>query len=209
MENGYNGNKRLTEYARRHVDECCISFRVGGRYSDTEYTDGQAARKKEVYHKYQSRHVFNAEPDSKERLLENTRFTNDAVVWRQLKQNIPDNFRDAVQKIIDLKGITQNELAMRMGVSRAAPRKWCVGKLSLRHITALCIAMDVRADIGEELIRLAGLSFQNNLEQNLLHSMLFETKDLTVSRANEILRQNNLPPLTNGEDGEIVHYSEK
>lgn len=34
--------------------------------------------------------------------------------------------------------------------------------------------------------------------------MLFETKDLMVSRANEIMRQNNSPPLTNGEEEEVA-----
>ena len=121
-----------------------------------------------------------------------------------MKQDIPDSFKDAIQHIIDLKGISQNELAMRMGVSRAAPRKWCTGRTSLRHVVALCIAMDVRGDVGEELVRLAGLSFQNNLEHNILRGMLYETKDLTVARANEIMRQNKLPALTNGEDEEIA-----
>ena len=204
IDRRYSYEKRLTEYARRHVEECCISFRVRGRYADAEYTDGQAARKKEYKYKYQSRHEFDAEPETKERVVQNTRFTDDAVIWKQVKQNMPDDFGKAVQNIIDLKGISQNELAMRMGVCRSVQRRWCYEKTSLRHVAALCIAMDVRADIGEELIRLAGFAFQNNLEHNLIHSMLFETKDLTVSRANEIMRQNNLPPLTNGEDDELA-----
>ena len=199
----YNQLRRLTAYARHHIEECCLSFSVRGRYASTEYEDGQAARKKEVKNKYQSRHELDAEPESKERLLQNKRFADDSVLWTKVKQDMPDTFKDAIQMIIDLKGITQNELAMRMGVSRAAPRKWCV-KSSLRHVVALCIAMDVRADVGEELVRLAGHSFKNHLEDNILHGMLYETKDLTVARANEIMRQNKLPALTNGEDEEIA-----
>ena len=196
--------RRLNAYARHHIEECCISFSVRGRYASTEYADAQAARKKEVKDKYQSRHDLDAEPETKERVLQNKRFTDDAEIWMKLKMNMPDTFRQAIQDIIDLKGISQNELAMRMGVSRAAPRKWCAGKPSLRHVVALCIAMDVRADIGEELVRLAGISFQNNLEHNILRSMLYETRDLTVARANEIMRQNKLLPLTNGADEEIA-----
>ena len=205
IETGYRQARRLTEYARRHIEECCISFSVRGRYADTEYEDAQAARKKEVKNKYQSRHDLDAEPETKERVLQNTRFTDDAVIWTKVKREMPDNFGKAIQYIIDLKGITQNELAMRMGVSRAAPRKWCVGKASMRHVVALCIAMDVRADIGEELVRLAGHSFMNNLEHNLLHGMLFETKDLSIARANEIMRQNKLQPLTDGRDEELAY----
>ena len=93
---------------------------------------------------------------------------------------------------------------MRMGVSRAAFRKWCGRRMSLRHIVAVCIALDVRADIGIELVRLAGQTFQNNKEHNLLLAMLYETKDLTVARANEIMRQEKLDPLTEGMDEEIA-----
>ena len=34
--------------------------------------------------------------------------------------------------------------------------------------------------------------------------MMYETKDLTVARANEILRQEKLAPLTEGRDEEIA-----
>lgn len=119
-------------------------------------------------------------------------------MWMKLKMMMPDNIADAVQFILDEKGITQQELSMRMGVSRAALRKWCGRRMSLKHIVAICIALDVRADIGVELVRLAGHTFQNNKEHNLLLAMLYETKDLSVARANEIMRQEKLDPLTEG-----------
>ena len=200
----YNQMRRLTAYARHHIDECCLSFSVRGRYANAEYEDGQAARKKEVKTRYQSRHDLDAEPETKERVLQNKRFADDSVLWTKVKLDMPDSFKDAIQMIINLKGITQNDLAMRMGVSRAASRKWCVVGPSLRHVVALCIAMDVRGDVGEELVRLAGHSFRRNEEHDILHSMLYETRDMTVTRANEIMRQRNLPPLTNGEDEEIA-----
>ncbi len=200
----YNQLRRLTVYARHHIEECCLSFSVRGRYANTEYEDGQAARKKEVKNMYQSRHELDAEPETKERVLQNKRFAEDSMLWTKVKQDMPDTFIDAIRMIIDLKGITQNELAMRMGVSRAASRKWCVVGPSLRHVVALCIAMDVRGDVGEELVRLAGHTFRKNEEHDILRGMLYETKDMTVARANEIMRQRNLPPLTNGEDEEIA-----
>ena len=203
IEMGYRQKRRLTAYARHHIEECCLSFSVRGRYANAEYEDGQAARKKEDKTKYQTRHDLDAEPSSKERVLQNKRFSDDAVLWAKVKRSMTDSFKDTIQDIIDLKGISQNELAMRMGVSRAALRKWCV-KPSLRHVVALCIAMDVRADIGEELVRLGGQFFHNCEEENILHGMLYETRELTVARASEIMRQNNFRPLTEGEDEEIA-----
>ncbi len=195
--------RRLTAYARHHIEECCIAFRVHGRYASTEYADGRAARRKEKTDRYQSRHDLDAEPETRMRACQNDHFAEDAVIWTRLKRDLPDTFRQAVQDILDAKGISQSELAATMGVSRAAFRKWCAEKPSLRHVVALCIAMDVRADVGEELVRLAGLTFQNHLEHSLLRSMLYETRDLTVGRAGEILRQKGLPPLTNGAEEDL------
>ena len=200
IETNYKNDKRLSAYARHHIDECCISFIVRGRYTNTGYNYAWAARKTEVKDKYQSRHAFGAEPETKARLKENMLFTQDSQIWMKLKLAMPDSIGKAIQLILDEKGITQMELAMRLGVSRAAWRKWCAEKMSIRHIVAICIALDVRADIGMELVRLAGHSFMNNKEHNLLMAMIFETKDLTIVRANEIMRQNKLPPLTEGRD---------
>ena len=137
-------------------------------------------------------------------MKENALFAQDSQVWTKLRMRMPNGIGDAIQLILDEKGITQMELAMRMGVSRAAWRKWCAERMSLRHIVAICIALDVRADIGMELVRLAGHTFMNNKEHNLLFAMLYETKDLTVARANEIMRQEKLAPLTEGRDEELA-----
>ena len=193
------GGRRLTEYARIHIDECCISFSASGRYAKAEYSGGYAARKTEVTDKYQSRHSFDAEPESKERALQNDRFKTDAAIWEKLRRDLPQNFGNAIQLILDEKGISQNELALRLGVSRASVRKWCAERVTLRHVVALCIALDVRADIGEQLVISAGLFFRRNSEDELLHALLFETKDLSVARANEIMEQAGLPKLTYGE----------
>lgn len=195
---GTGRSKRLTAYARTHIDECCIAFGIGGRYASVNYENGKAARnkKREVLDRYQSRHAFGSEPSSKERIMQNELFFEDAKTWKALLYRCPKSFCEAVQTIIDLKGISQEELAKRAGISRSTLRKWCSGRISLRHVIALCIAMDVRADIGEELVRLAGLCFQPKSEHDVLYAMLFETRDLSVARANEILKQNLLPALT-------------
>lgn len=145
------------------------------------------------------RKAFDAEPESKERALQNDRFKTDAAIWEKLRRDLPHNFGSAIQLILDEKGISQNELAMRIGVCRASVRKWCSERVTLRHVVALCIALDVRADIGEQLVVVAGLFFRRNSEDELLHALLFETKDLNVARANEIMEQAGLPKLTYGE----------
>ena len=121
-----------------------------------------------------------------------------------LYRGMPESIGEAIQLILNEKGISQMELAMRLGVSRTAWRKWCSERMSLRHIVAICIALDIRADVGLELVRLAGQTFMNDNEHDILRAMLFETKDLTVGRTNEIMRQEKLKPLTAGMDEELA-----
>ena len=199
-----SGRPHLTVFARYHIEECCIAFAVRGRFVGAEFDAAWVARKSPVKDIYQSRHEFAAEPETKARAKENGLFTRDAEMWTELKRALPDDLGKAIQMILDAKGLPQLELAMRLGCSRAALRKWCTGRMSLRHITAICIALDVRADIALELVHLAGLAHRHNREENLLLQMLYDTKDLTVGRANEILRESGMAPLTEGRDEEIA-----
>ena len=146
---------------------------------------------------------LDSEPESKERVIQNTLFAEDAAIWRELKHNLPDNFKDAVQCIIDRKGISQEKLAMRIGTTRSTLKGWFQSP-SLRHAVAISIALNLRADIGEELVRLSGHTFQATLEHDILHGMLYETASLTVARANDIMRQYKLPLLCEGENVEYT-----
>ena len=207
VETDRNQIRRLSAYARHHIDECCIAFYVSGRYTDASYVDGQAARKTEVTDKYLLRHEFAAAPGSEKRMKENADFMQDAQLWMKLKTEMPDNTREAVQKIIDLKGVTQELLAARLGVSRKALNKWCVqDRMSIFHMVGICVALKLRPDVSEELVRLTGYYWRNNKQDNLLRMMLFSAVDLSVDRCNEILTQEGFPKLNEGKDDSLREY---
>ena len=114
---------------------------------------------------------------------------------------MPDTTREAVQKIIDLKGVTQELLAARLGVNRKALNKWCMqDRMSINHMVGICVALKLRPDIAEELVRLTGYYWRNNKHDNLLHMMLYCAADLSVERCNEILQQEGYPKLNEGKD---------
>ena len=200
IQAGNRHEKSLTPYARHHMEECCIAFKVGGYPVGTAGEKAWAARKRPVEGQYQTRYSFAAEPETKAGRKENELFAADARLWAALEAELPDDIAGAVQVILDRKGLPQEELAMRLGVSRAALRKWCTRGMSLRHVVAICIALDVWGHTGETLVRLAGYSFRRTEEQEILQMMLYDTEDLTVARANEIMRQHGLKPLTEGKE---------
>ena len=64
--------------------------------------------------------------------------------------------------------------------------------------------MDVGFDISMEFVRLAGYTFLNNYEHVLMTSFLLEPRDITVARANEIMRVHRARPLTEGKNEELA-----
>lgn len=100
------GNSRLTDHARRHIDECCIAFTVSGRYSSSEYSRGRAAKKAPVSDKYLLRHDMSAEPDSKEFSKQSESYVEDMKRWDELLKSLPDDLTEAVRTILDAKNMT-------------------------------------------------------------------------------------------------------
>ena len=198
------GNRRLTDYARTHVDECCIAFTVSGRYANVEYIEECAAKKIPAANKLLPRYDFKSEPDSEEFDKESSIFIKDAQVWDELLKNLPNSFPDAVGALLAAKEMTMEQLALEIGVSRSAVYKWLdQERVSLRHVVAICIALDLRADICEALVGLSGSTFRNTLEHILLRGFLYHTDAITVAVANAIMDKRGLPKLTNGKDGAI------
>lgn len=91
------------------------------------------------------------------------------------------------------------ELADEIGVSRPAIYKWLYQKrISLRHVVAICVALDLRADIGEALVMRAGYSFRKTKEDTLLRSVIFHADVFTIPSTNALMKKVGLPKLANG-----------
>lgn len=121
--------------------------------------------------------------------------------WDGLLKSLPDDLTEADRTILDAKNMTWEKLAEELEVSRTALYKW-IGqdRVSLRHVVAICIALNLRADICEALVRIAGYAFRNTVEHMLLHSFLYDTAGFTISKANRLMEKEGLPRLTNGKE---------
>lgn len=198
----FNGKRRLTDYARSHIDECCIAFTVSGRYADVEYIEGCAARKTPAADRYTLRHDMSAEPGSEEFDRQCEAFIADARRWDDLMRNLSDDFAEAVVQVVRAKDMSMDDLADEIGVSRPAIYKWLDQKrISLRHVVAICVALTLRADIGLALVGKAGYSFRKTDEDMLLHAMVFHPDIFTITSANALLEKKKLPKLANGKGG--------
>ena len=192
------GKKRLTDYARTHIDECCLAFTVSGRYADGQYREGAAARGPMVSHEdeYPTRYTFQAEEGSAVRVKEALKALELAKKWAEIKRNLPDDFREAVNYVRKELGLSQEEVAFRLGIEQPAFSSG-IGRpiIPINNIVGICIAMELPYMISEVLIRLGGCSLRNNETDHLYEFMLGQSGDITVEDCNNMLAEIGKPPL--------------
>ena len=194
----------MTDYARRHVDECCIPFvgtfcRSGGR----PYTAGQAARMQNVMDRYERLRMDDT-AGNVARTLENRKFVEEAKRWNELRRELAvlEDPREAVRRCRTALGLSQQALADLVGVHRKTLDGWFRREMSVPHAVALCVAMQLRSDVARELLRIFECRWRGLQGREVYEMMLEYAQVLTVWRCNEILGEYRMPPLQFSPDNE-------
>lgn len=194
----------MTDYARRHVDECCIPFvgtfcRSGGR----PYTSGQAARMQNVMDRYERLRMDDTAGNAA-RTLENRKFVEEAKRWNELRRELAvlEDPREAVRRCRTALGLSQQALADLVGVHRKTLDGWFRREMSVPHAVALCVAMQLRSDVARELLRIFECRWRGLQGREVYEMMLEYAQVLTVWRCNEILGEYRMPPLQFSPDNE-------
>lgn len=194
----WTGIPYLTSYARTHIDECCLGFAAHGRYRSTDFRQGRVARTKTklVTDQYRPGYTLAAEPGTDLYVKENETFRHDSFLWGELLYALPDDFREAVNEILQKKGLTQEVLAERLGVERRTLTKYLSqDSPTLAHVVGICVALQLPFFISEKLIELSGNAFQRKPLHHQYREFLFQAEKLTVSRCEDILAEHGWPPL--------------
>lgn len=196
------GKPHLTIYVRCHMEECCLSFTVEGRYRKAGYDVGKVARNKTtpVTDKYRAAYRLVAEPGSTEYEKENQTLLDDGLLWMEFYKNIPDDFAEIIKEIMKRKGITQENLSFELGVDRKALSNYLYqDRPSVAHVVGICVALKVPYFISMEILGAAGIQLRSTELDFLYRQFLLNAENLTVSRCEDILKQHNEKPLFRGE----------
>lgn len=198
-----SGRLHLTTYARYHMDECCLSFRVEGCRMRGVFRQGAVYRKVTGENSYLPGYSLEAEPGTATYDRENDTLAADTLLWRDLYLSMPDSFGGAIKEVLKRKGITQEELAGRLGVSNKAVYNYLnADQPSLAHIVGICVALKLPYFISMELIENAGYRLRRTETDFMYRQFLLQTDQLTVARCEDILQRQGYPPLFRGEGNE-------
>lgn len=194
---------RLTYYARNHIDECCLAFKVNGCRMKGEFRQSAVFRKKGETGQYPSGYTLAAEPGTEGYEKENSRLVSDSLLWMDIYKELEDEFGESIKHILKRKHLTQETLAGMLGVSPKALYNYLNSdRPSLPHIVGICVALSLPYFISMELIENAGYALRKTEIDFLYRQFLLQSEQISVERCEDILQKQGYPPLFRGEGNE-------
>ena len=196
----------LTDYARHHIDECCIPFvRLPRCMGSRDYTEGQAAHLQNNLRSYGRLRMDDSAGDAA-RGIENRRFTESAAFWAALRRELAgiEDAGEAVRICRTARGLSQQALADELGIHRKTLAGWLVRGVSVPHLAALCVAMQLRGDVGRELFRACECRWRGVEHREIYEAIIENAQSLTIWRCDELLAAEGLPPLIAGQSDALV-----
>lgn len=197
----YVENKKLTEYARLHLDECAIKFSL----------DMHQKKKGDVFyrecillHGYDGNLQISC--TFKEEANKNAVSKAKAILRHQRNVNdlfdciVATSFSQTLINLMKKKGITIEALANDSGVSPRQITRLRTGETenpSLTNVVALAIALDLPQNISLEFLKIAGYTLRRNTTCHMMYDFfLSDGCLLSVEECNELLVAKELKPLT-------------
>lgn len=204
IDTSIEGSPTLTEYAREHIDECCIKFRT--KYKKTSNSnDGFYSRCclcRDINSTGYCEPSYIDDEDNQdvtERAREMKRVRDEGKRIIEIYNNLPMSFAgtlDAHMKRLqkeDGRKMTNLELSLRTGISDTyigALRKDTTKKTKLETVCAICIGLHLHPMFSHDLIKKSGNAFPTT-EEGFFGRFLIDQHFMdSLELCNQKLREN-------------------
>ena len=189
------GYANLTDYARRHIDECCLIFDVKAspnKYGVNYYKEAvlfrDVASDKLVEVKFSdSDNNKSIEKNAKELML----FGGMASQIANIQRTLPTTFGDTLVSHMKRLNITEEELAQKSLVSPKTIQRMRNDfdyNSKLGTVIAVCIGLQLPPPLSLDMVAKAGHSFRPGDQKHVIFQMLLMTKfQSSIYECNEIL----------------------
>jgi transcriptional regulator with XRE-family HTH domain len=145
---------------------------------------------------------MDAGPGTCSRKLADQSFLREADRRAEAKKALrtADTMKEAVDILRRMKGMSWDQLAVEIGVSRPTLAGWLEAKaIRFQHVVSICVAMRLHGDLGRKLVEISECRTRNVLYRELYWFMIDMAVVLDIDHCNEILALAKLPPLHCGE----------
>ena len=204
IETNAKGEKQLTDYARTHMDECCIKFKC-------KSTDEFLSSSKLETHCYLCRDFSDSafsldiEIANNDKLLYNAEFPSRRKAYTDLVNEIKQkitfmSFTDTLNYLLEKLDVPQNVLAIDADLDEHTISRYCTGKTKVpdkRAIIAICIALHLPVDLTDIVLKQAKVSLSvGDPEDDALDFVIRTMRWVSVSDVNKALENMGFAPLT-------------
>ncbi|WP_155969810.1 helix-turn-helix domain-containing protein [Streptococcus ruminantium] len=179
------GEYFLTDYARSHMEECCLVFEVsflGDNYNyryDSLYLLNRKTNPKLEY-------CLKVPATKNKNIID---FCNEEI---DILKNIPNSFNEALIFLMNKYGFTIDKLSEVTLLSNRQITRLRKGESNpkLETLVAICIGMKFPPQISKRLIYLSGLRLRDFNELEYLYLLFLHSPDsFGVFKCNEILKK--------------------
>lgn len=202
-----DGQLSLTEYARLHIDECCLAFNLEAQnlnsYGEVYYTECVLFRDADSNVQFIA-HFADDNNGVKENQQESIRaYKNDVLT---LRKSLMESFTEAFDAVVRWSDMTEEKLAERAEIDvrtlqrlRTDPDQ----NPTIETLMLLCIAMQLPPMISRALLSKAGLSLKAN-ERDFMYGFLLEGYYThSVEDCDKVLIEQGIKPLSKSTRAEL------
>lgn len=163
-----NGNVKLTEYARTHMEECCIEFNVkyksgfNGDNLPFEYTLNKKKKDSET--------IVTVDVNESANI-------KDYMEILEIANGMPNSFGEAYKYVLKKYGVAQDKIAPLIGMNKGTLSRMINNdgyNIQLINIINTCIVLKLPPDISFMLLERAGFKLRNSLEHTMYRSILYD-----------------------------------
>ncbi|KSV58132.1 helix-turn-helix domain-containing protein [Acetivibrio ethanolgignens] len=196
----------LTDYAREHVDECCLIFdweSISGGKDDGGFY-GQCYLSKDITVDNRIEHAYDPFFENNQSVEEMAKAAADYKAMYAEEERIlsetPNNFSEALIYHMDRKHVTVDDLAATSGLSTTTIKKYRAGKVTpnIDNIMAVFIGMNLGPAYCEDLLDLAEISLSKRTDKGRAYKTLIqEYTDGSLDQWNAFLKEYGLESIPN------------
>ncbi|SFS08733.1 ImmA/IrrE family metallo-endopeptidase [Anaeromicropila populeti] len=193
-----NGTTELTDYARFHMEECCLVFDLKiksvNKYGEQFFTECV------LYRDAASSIVFEAHysSENKDNLNHTEMIKQYNADLLSVARKLPMNFSGALDALIKWSEMTEEELAEAAEMSEKTIQRLRNDEpdnVTIETVVQLCIGMKLPPMLSNCLLRASGKSFMMT-EQHLMYQFLLNScYTKSIYECNDMLVSQDLKPL--------------
>lgn len=203
IKNSEDESIDLTDYAKLHVDECCILFDLkiddSSKMDVVIYLDSVMFRK--ATPNYNRVPTFNPDNHNMEifnRSEELKRFREELIEETQYLSRTSQTFSQAAYGHIQRKGYNKIIFADKTLLSEKTFDRIKNNQLNnptLETVMAICIGLELSPPYSEELLKAAGFTLNNSPQQLAYKKLLHSYRGHSLYECNEVLGALGLSPI--------------